>query len=104
MPRCAGFGVKLKTPALEMAGCTLKRCGLSFVTRKLTTWPASLAGPDEMLVAQPLTVWAGLACAKAMFAPFVKPGASFTEFTVRVNVLTTVDRAVWALMLIVAVP
>ena len=43
-------------PEGSMLGCAAKRLLLSFIALKLTAWADSLAGPAEMLVAQPETV------------------------------------------------
>src|SRR5438477_188871 len=76
-----------------MAGCTLNRAGLSTVRRKVNTWPDSLGGPADRLVAQPGTV-CGAVENTTWFGPAVKLGASLTRLTRIVAVPTAVLNAV----------
>ena len=57
LPLAFAAVVKVSTPADETAGAVLKSAALVLpVTTKLTTWPASSAGPGLMPVAQPTSV------------------------------------------------
>src|SRR5829696_10070882 len=51
VPKALGAGVKVSVPPEEIAGWTENRALLLLVTWKVTVWPASSAGPGEMLVA-----------------------------------------------------
>src|SRR5437667_12802268 len=55
-------GVKVNVPVGLIAGCDAKSALLLFVTMNASVWPASLAGPTEMFVAQLLTVCAPAFC------------------------------------------
>ena len=49
---------------------------------KSTAWPASLAGPALIAVAQPLDAWAPASSLTVWLAPLVKLGTSLTGLTV----------------------
>ena len=66
-----------------MAGCTANNPLLSLPTWKAKLWPDSLAGPAEIPVAQPLTVWAPASSFTVWFAPLVNAGESFTAVTMK---------------------
>ena len=57
-PFAFAAGVNVSVPFDETAGCVENRPLLSLPTRKVSVWPDSSAGPFEMAVAQPATVWA----------------------------------------------
>ena len=80
-------GVKVSVPSTPIAGWVLKSALLLFVTRKLTAWPDSFAGPARMFAAKTGTDCSPTAptALKALVAK-VKLGASFTGATVRVKV------------------
>ena len=50
VPTALETGVKVSTPLLLMAGCTVNSALLLFVTVKLIVCDDSFAGPGEMLV------------------------------------------------------
>jgi len=71
-----------------MLGCTENIALLSLETMKLTVWPASSAGPAEMAVTKPVTVWAPESSSVIWSAPTVKLGTSLTAGTLIVKVCT----------------
>ena len=71
-----------------MLGCTANIALLSLEMMKFTVCPASSAGPAEMAVAKPLTVWAPESSSVIWLAPTVKLGASLTAGTLIVKVCT----------------
>jgi hypothetical protein len=73
-------------PEELMAGWAEKRELLLFMVAKFTVWPDSLAGPDEIAVAQFGTDCAPEFCATVWSAPLVNEGASFTGLTVMLTV------------------
>src|SRR5207248_368781 len=79
-----GAGVNESVPSLEMAGAARKSAGRSLVTSNSTDWPASLAGPGEIAVAQCGRDCRPQSSSTVMSSPLTKDGGSFTGFTVRV--------------------
>ena len=89
VPVVPDAGVYTRSPVdSEMSGCTEKSELLSFETLNVSTWPDSLAGPFEMLVAKAATVCAAESSITAWSgaAGRSKLGASFTAVTVIMNV------------------
>ena len=78
LPLAFAAGVKVRTPADETAGAVVKSAALVLpVTTKITTWPASSAGPGLMPVAQPTNVCAPLSSSTVTAGPATKDGAWF---------------------------
>ena len=65
-PLALAAGVKVRVPAVLMAGWTLNSALLLFVTVKLTVCADSFAGPAEMLVAKLATVCAPASSSRLM--------------------------------------
>src|SRR5207248_2801445 len=83
-------GVNFSVPvAGSMVGCTANSSGLSADTVKVRVWPASSAGPRDMVVAQPVTLCAPASDATVTFGPPVNDGASLTGATVTARGVST---------------
>src|SRR5437764_2055825 len=83
-PATFGASVKVSVPEGLMAGCTANWAGLAAVTINVTVWPASLAGPGEMLVTKFGTVCGPAFSSTVGFGPRLKVGGWFTCRTVMV--------------------
>src|SRR5262249_28036411 len=89
IPVCAGSVVNDNAPVVDTVGWTVNRfVWLTLSITKSTVWPLSFAGPGEIPVAHGSTVYAFADPSAfwfatfAWFGPFVKLGASLTQFTV----------------------